>query len=105
MNRYAFQQVALLPADQDNVAIAIQIIEAGSIIQYQEASLRISHTVLEGHRFAVGAISAGDHLLSWGLPFGTATVDISVGDYVCNPKMLAALQGRNLDFELSLIHI
>ena len=100
MNRYAFQQVALLPADQDNVAIAIQIIEAGSIIQYQEASLRISHTVLEGHRFAVGAISAGDHLLSWGLPFGTATVDISVGDYVCNPKMLAALQGRNLDFEL-----
>ena len=57
----------------------------------------ISHTVLEGHRFAVAAIHPDAPLLSWGLPFGTALTPIQPGEYVCNQSMLDALAVRQID--------
>jgi hypothetical protein len=54
----------------------------------------VPHTVLEGHRFAVEEIRRGADLLSWGLPFGRALVDISPGDYACNEKILRVLRER-----------
>ena len=100
MISFDFDEVALLPADGDNVAIATKIIDAGVSIQCEERKFLISHTVLEGHRFAFSNIEEGEYLLSWGLPFGTATSVIKAGEYVCNPKMLAALEGRHLEFDL-----
>ncbi len=100
MTSFDFEEVALLPAEEDNVAIATLIIEVGKTVEYKGQELPISHTVLEGHRFAVSNIRKGEYLLSWGLPFGTAMSDIKAGEYLCNPKMLAALKGRNLDFDL-----
>ncbi len=99
-NRYDFHTIGRLPAPNDNVAIATRIIEAGSEISNKNDSFSISHTVLEGHRFAINAISEGVALLSWGLPFGVATTDISPGDYICNQKILDALAIRNIHFEL-----
>ena len=90
MISFDFDEVALLPADGDNVAIATKIIDAGVSIQCEGRKFLISHTVLEGHRFAFSNIEEGEYLLSWGLPFGTATSVIKAGEYVCNPKMLAA---------------
>ncbi|HUJ76679.1 MAG TPA: UxaA family hydrolase, partial [bacterium] len=69
-------------------------------LDIQGASLRLPHTVMEGHRFAVVPIAAGDKLLSWGLPFGTATRPIAPGDYICNEKILQSLSQRNIDFAL-----
>ena len=60
----------------------------------------LSHTLLEGHRFAVRPIAAGEALLSWELPFGSATRAILPGEYVCNAGMLEALGGRSIDFAL-----
>ena len=60
----------------------------------------LSHTILEGHRFAIQPILETEPLLSWGLPFGFATRPISPGDYVCNQKMIDSLSIRNLPFEL-----
>ena len=100
MISFNFDEVALLPADGDNVAIATKIIDAGVSIQCEGRKFSISHTVLEGHRFAFSNIDEGEYLLSWGLPFGTATSVIKAGEYVCNPKMLAALEGRSLEFDL-----
>ena len=44
----------------------------------------LSHTILEGHRFAVRPIPEGAPLLSWGKTFGRALRDIMPGEYVCN---------------------
>ena len=49
-------------------------------------------------------IARGEELLSWGLPFGVATRDISPGEYVCNEKIIRALKGRNVDFALPEEH-
>ena len=97
---YDFHEVARLPAPGDNVAIASRRLEAGSEVVSGSERFRLSHTLLVGHRFAWQPIPSGEVLLSWGLPFGNASRDISPGSYVCNARILEALRGRNVDFDL-----
>lgn len=97
---YNFGDIARLPSPADNVAIATRTIEEGSEINGDGESYTLSHTVLEGHRFAVKTIDVGESLLSWGLAFGISTTEINPGDYICNAGILDALSLRNLDFEL-----
>ena len=97
---YDFVSVARLPAPDDNVAIATQTLESGTRIGYEGSQFQLSHTILEGHRFATQSIQETTPLLSWGLPFGFATRAIEPGDYVCNQKMIDSLLIRNLPFEL-----
>ena len=95
-----FTTVARLPAPDDNVAIATQMLESGTRIRYNGQQFELSHTILEGHRFAIQSIPEAAPLLSWGLPFGFATRAIAPGDYVCNQKMIDSLSIRNLPFAL-----
>ena len=97
---YDFTTVARLPAPGDNVGIATQTLERGTRIRHNEQQFELSHTILEGHRFAIQPISEAAPLLSWGLPFGYATRAIVPGDYVCNQKMIDSLSIRNLPFVL-----
>lgn len=95
-----FINVARLPATNDNVAIATQKLNGGTQIRHNSEQFILSHTVLEGHRFAIQPIAEGSALLSWGLPFGYASRPIAPGNYVCNQKMIDSLSIRNLNFEL-----
>ncbi|RKU38996.1 altronate hydrolase [Candidatus Poribacteria bacterium] len=97
---YDFTEVARLPAPGDNVGIATQTLERGTRIRHNGQQFELSHTILEGHRFAIQPISEAAPLLSWGLPFGYATRVIAPGDYVCNQKMIDSLSIRNLPFAL-----
>ena len=80
--------------------VATRRLEAGTVVCRDDRQWPLSHTVLEGHRFALEAISSGEPLLSWGLPFGHAIRDVSPGDYVCNEKILSVLAERDIDFAL-----
>jgi altronate dehydratase len=95
-----FDDIGRIPAPGDNVAIATRRLEAGTVVVHNGRTWPLSHTVLEGHRFALESISAGAPLLSWGLPFGRATRDVSPGEYVCNEKILKVLAERDIDFAL-----
>lgn len=97
-----FLAVARLPAPSDNVAIAIQRLDPGLHLTGDGVDCVLSHTVLEGHRFAVRPIAVGDALRSWGLPFGRAVRPIAAGDYVANASMLRALRERSLTASLPL---
>ena len=97
---YNFTAVARLPAPDDNVGIATQTLEGGTRIRHNGEPFELSHTILEGHRFAIQPILEAAPLLSWGLPFGYATRAIAPGDYVCNQKMIDSLSIRNLPFVL-----
>ena len=100
MTRHRFDDIGRLPAAGDNVAIATRHLEQHSVIAYEGSEFQLTHTVMEGHRFAVEPIGSGDELLSWGLPFGVAVAEIPPGSYACNSGMLEALRGRSIDFAL-----
>src|SRR4051812_17945364 len=95
-----FSAAGRLPAAGDNVAIAIRQLDAGTAIEIDGEVQTVTQTILEGHRFAVQDIAVGAPLLSWGLPFGHATIPIKAGDYICNRSILEALAVRRLPFSL-----
>lgn len=99
-NPIPFDQLARIPSPGDNVAIATRRLDQGTTVEYSGANFEISHTILEGHRFALRGIEQGEPLLSWALPFGIATRDIVAGEYTCNEKIIGALKGRHVDFAL-----
>ena len=99
-NITALHAIGRIPAPGDNVAIATRRLEAGTVIEHESRRWALSHTVLEGHRFALQPIAGGEPLLSWGLAFGLATRDLAPGDYVCNEKILKVLAERDIDFAL-----
>jgi altronate dehydratase len=100
LNAIAFDEVARLPTPGDNVAIACRTLETGTRIAHNGAILELSHTILEGHRFAVSDIPKGARLLSWGLPFGLASRDIVPGEYLRNEWILTSLRQRHVKFAL-----
>ncbi len=97
---YILDDIGRLPAPCDNCAIATQPLMAGTAVTYQAQSFTLTHGLLEGHRFAVKPIVAEEHLLSWGMPFGTALRDIAPGEVLCNAGVLQELRSRQLDFDL-----
>ena len=97
---YELAAVARLPMPGDNTAIATRRLEAGERVTVDGHPHPLSHTVLEGHRFAVRPIRAGERLLSWNLPFGTALQPIEPGTYVCNERTLHSLRLRSVRADL-----
>ena len=91
-------EVGRLPAPSDNCAIAIRDLAAGTPVQLADTSFRLSHHVLEGHRFAVRKIERGGRLTSWGQRFGIAARDIEPGEYVINEAVQVELSRRDLEF-------
>jgi len=100
VNAIALQEIGRIPAPGDNVAIATRRLAAGAQVEFGDRVRSLTHTILEGHRFAIEPIAVGEPLLSWGLPFGRALRAIEPGEYVCNAGILEALRLRNLDFAL-----
>jgi altronate dehydratase len=100
MIQVEFSEISRLANSEDNVAIATQRIEHDTLVNSPEGQFKIQHTILEGHRFVLHPTNAGQPLLSWGLPFGTATRNLRPGEYVCNEKILTALAQRAIDFDL-----
>lgn len=102
------EDVALIPSTafsldnkEDNCAVATRRIERNTHIVFgNTASFRLSHTVLEGHRFAIKQVKKGEKLLSWGMPFAITTQPISPGTYICNDRIVSALRGRGITYAL-----
>ena len=97
---HKLEAIARLPMPGDNTAIAIRRLEAGELVALDGKATPLSHTVLEGHRFAVRRIEPGELLLSWRLPFGAATRRIEPGEYVCNERVLHSLRNRSIAADL-----
>lgn len=93
-------ELARLPDQADNCAIAIRDLPAGTAVAHAGSRFALSHTVLEGHRFAIRPILRGADLTSWRQRFGIATVNIQPGDYVINTGVQQELSRRRLEFAL-----
>jgi altronate dehydratase len=85
----------LLPAPEDNAAIATDRINPGEILEIDGRQVTVTTVIPKGHRLCVKRVNVGEDLLSWGYPFGYASVEISPGEYLCNERMKDVLTMRN----------
>jgi hypothetical protein len=72
----------LVLAPEDNIAVACTDLPAGAEVELDGAKFRLQDAVPTGHKFARRAIAAGDKVLKYGAPIGSARVAIAQGAYV-----------------------
>jgi hypothetical protein len=72
----------LILAPEDNVCIACRDLDAGADLLIDGAAVRLDQPVPTGHKLARRAIEAGEKVLKYGAPIGSARHAIAPGAYV-----------------------
>ena len=84
---------ALLISDRDNVATALEALEPGRALDIAGRSIVIAERIPSGHKVALQPIGAGDAVIKYGNPIGTATIAIAPGQHV-HVHNVASTRGR-----------
>jgi hypothetical protein len=72
----------LLLDPTDNVLVAIQTLEAGDTLTVAGQRVNVPAQLTLGHKLAARAIRAGEKILKYRVPIGSATQDIAVGEHI-----------------------
>ena len=75
-------RAALVISDRDNVATALQPLDDGRVLEVAGVSVTVREAIPSGHKVAIRAIAAGEPVIKYGSPIGTATADIAPGTHV-----------------------
>ena len=67
---------------KDNICVVAQRLAAGEQLRVAGEQVTIAEPLPIGHKSAVRAIAAGETVLKYGAPIGSATVPIALGDHV-----------------------
>jgi hypothetical protein len=67
---------------EDNVGVATVDISAGEHVVIGGEPVTVDQAVATGHKIALAHIAAGRHVIKYGLPIGSTTVDVRPGQYV-----------------------
>jgi altronate dehydratase len=73
---------AIAISDQDNVATALEALEPGRVLDIAGQQVTVAGAIPRGHKIALRAIHAGEPVIKYGSPIGTATADIAPGMHV-----------------------
>jgi altronate dehydratase len=84
---------ALVITPRDNVATALESLDAGRVLDLDGQVITIAEATPRGHKIALCLIRAGEPVLKYGSPIGTATMDILPGAHV-HTHNLASGRGR-----------
>ena len=84
---------ALVISDRDNVATALESLAPGRTLQLAGQSVLVGELIPPGHKLAIRPISAGEPVIKYGSPIGTASVDIPAGTHV-HTHNVASGRGR-----------
>lgn|SRR5262249_22506448 len=84
---------ALVISARDNVATALEALEAGATICVGDVSVAVVDRIPRGHKVAIRAIPAGSAVVKYGSAIGTASADIPAGAHV-HVHNLASGRGR-----------
>lgn len=87
------QHQLLLIQPNDNVAVALTALPAGTVCQAGETQVTLRQDVPAAHKVALTHIPAGEQVIKYGLPIGHATQDIQPGDYVHIHNITTNLEG------------
>jgi SAF domain len=86
-------KAALVISERDNVATALQPLDGGRVLDIGDVSVTVRETIPPGHKVALRAIAAGEPVIKYGSPIGTATADIAAGAHV-HTHNVASGRGR-----------
>jgi altronate dehydratase len=84
---------ALVISPRDNVATALEPLEAGQTIVLGGQSITVVEPTPRGHKIALRLIRAGEEVVKYGSSIGTATRDIPLGAHV-HTHNVASGRGR-----------
>ena len=84
---------ALRISVRDNVATAIEPLEAGRSIRVGETTVIAAEPIPRGHKIALQPIGAGEAIVKYGSPIGTASMPIAQGAHV-HIHNVASARGR-----------
>jgi len=84
---------ALVISDRDNVATALETLEAGRTITLGATAVTLRERIPHGHKLALTPIPAGQPVVKYGSPIGLATTDIPAGAHV-HVHNVASSRGR-----------
>lgn len=69
-------------AEGDNVCIATGPLRPGDVVRVDGRELTVTENVELGHKVAARAIAAGEKIVRYGMPIGSATRPIAAGAWV-----------------------
>ena len=75
-------KAALVISDRDNVATALEPLEAGRQLDLGELSVTTVEAIPSGHKVALRPIAAGEAVIKYGSPIGIASAAIAAGAHV-----------------------
>jgi SAF domain len=67
---------------RDNIAVALRPLKAGESVLLDGVELTVERHTPVGRKLAAQSISAGDVILKYSCPIGTATRAIAPGEYI-----------------------
>jgi len=85
---------AIRVSRDDDVAVALAPLAAGSTVEIDGESVRLVDAVERGHKFAVRPICSGARVYRYRAPIGVATRDIETGEHVHSHNVRTALGGE-----------
>jgi len=86
-------KAALVISERDNVATALQPLDDGRVLEVAGVSVTVREAIPSGHKVAIRAIAAGEPVIKYGSPIGTATAAIEPGAHV-HTHNVASGRGR-----------
>ncbi len=69
-------------AEEDNVYVLLRSLNAGARLQLGEQTITCETSLEMGHKIAARNIAAGEKIVKYGAPIGSATRDIRAGEHV-----------------------
>ncbi|PJI42269.1 UxaA family hydrolase [Ferrovibrio sp.] len=92
----------LVLAPGDNIAVARLEIADGTVLQVAGRSVTLQRAMGFGHKLALRDIAAGERIVKYGAPIGSATVAIALGDYVHSHNVASNYMASTVPVEAAL---
>ena len=77
--------------DRDNVAVALESLPQGSVVEVEKSAFTIAANIPAGHKVALEAIAEGESVIKYGYPIGRAKTAIKKGEWVHTFNVKTAL--------------
>jgi altronate hydrolase len=78
---------------RDNVAVALEDIAAGEMLEIGASALTAKEAIDRGHKIALSNIRESEDIIKYGFPIGHATRNIDAGEYIHTHNIKTNLRG------------